>query len=172
MNRPFAAGFVLGLLGVLALAIGFAATNMRDVYLRRRIRVASGESRIVAVRNLSKQLRIGMSKADVKAVMGVMDNPDADDVWIWGDRSVSLVPRNDDHWWYTDYFDRAAYFVVFRHGHLVTPLLKRTGGDPWEALQQFAGLSMHEAEGTLGPRPVVIQSESSPGKAIPSNHRR
>jgi hypothetical protein len=150
----------IAVFGADALLVFLKGDNIHHAYLRWKVRTAAGENRLRAVRALSDDLRIGMSKSEVRAIIGCVDNPEKDDVWMWG-CSKSRVPRSGERWWYDDFFDNAALFMVFRDGRLVTPLLKSTESDPWDALRSFTGSSEREADVALGSRPIFSKANET-----------
>lgn len=108
------------------------------------------ESRLMVLDTHSTKISKGMTKSEVKAVLGEPDNKDNEIVWMWGE-----TPGGQTNTWLDMSFEDGL-FLVFQNGKVVTPLLKNTESNPWESLSSFTGITKEEAEKILGPRPKIV----------------
>jgi hypothetical protein len=136
-----------------------------DVDPREVLRTSSGsERRDLLYKGLYDvvDLKVGMTKEEVAAVLGLPDNTDRTHVWYWyccAD-DPSGVPKGAS--WRDMYFSCPGPYLLFdRRGQLITPHL-RTLDEPWTGYYHATGetLSREELQEILGPNPnwnVVTQ---------------
>ena len=148
----------------LALLLGVFAVLSSWLLVRVCLRKGSpdvdrlyGVQRMNYLQGLARKLETGMGPEEVKAIMGVPDNKDTRNVWIWDVNEDRRRVGEKGRWVeYCTPPDSDSVFLVFDEGRLVTPtLFKTAAGSPWETFQNRTGKTSAETVEILGPKPWV-----------------
>jgi hypothetical protein len=127
------------LLAVCAVMLCLIALREREACcLRCRISRTAGLEKLDVLRELGSQLTVGMDPTQVAAIMGLPENDDRRDVWLWVCDAQPHAGSRRQPWRPLILSTTAPRpFLLFDdQGRLITPHVVAPG-DPWEAYQIY-----------------------------------
>jgi hypothetical protein len=92
-----------------------------------------------------------MARDKVLALLPNPANTNTENVCVWVFESTERTKTENRGDWQWLVSTRSGFFLVFVDGKLATPLCGTSAFSPWQALQDYAGLSRERVEKVLGP---------------------
>ena len=100
---------------------------------------------------LSNKIKVGMSKDEVKSIIGLPQNLDNEYVWVWTSKPNATTNSKD---WILLSINEEGYFLVFYENRLLAPLLKLAEANPWEIMKQSLDISKEQIYKMIGENPL------------------
>lgn len=148
---------IIGMIICLTVLVAVLYAPLQWQYFLYRLHHTSGLKKCLLIDKLalvlSTKIQKGMSKAEVRSVLGDPQNTDSDYVWMWTTKDGSENPRETT--WQSLSFATAGYFVVFYQDRLVSPIIKCTEANPWGVMVHSTDLNIEMVEQLIGKRPLI-----------------